>query len=575
MQKYFIITIFAILLILLVLPQVASAGLVPCGRECLDWAISEDGSRYCITPGTEPDGSCIPYEEAQPCSICHFFIGAQKLLNGIGFVIAGWAAVFIVAGGIMILTAGGSPEGATKGKKTITYAIIGVIIAFFAWFIINEVMLLMVGEGTGKKRVMPWPWNKIECATPELPSWSGVCEVEEDGENGEEEEEEEVGKNYCTCVNDVEVPDHRLITATKLSDAETCTQECKIENDATYCAQAGMGNQLACRSEADLSGTSAKCLKEAYNYERRGISCYSTVTECANTIESLTRCQGLPTGEYCMCYNGDTYLGPSPFPCPTNEFAIFLVSRGGYIGVSAENVISCSQKQSPDNENCRLCALGSFVPPSYYCHLQYKDEADVMTMRFNDKALCRQECSNLCDLVIPREDCEDWCCLEENKNGQDNVCQEAPITQWCKRSDPAGSENWVLNPPPGGAKPEQKGDASSQLTNLINCMYGKLPDLKINSISSNALCNDPSCDISQAGICGHTSNSCHFGGTNCTGESYAVDFHANVKCANIKTAAQECDSTAWVNWESSHTHVSVNNTACGCNEPGPGVSCPP
>ncbi len=560
MSKYFVITIFAILFILLVLPQVASAGLVPCGRECAKWATGGDGIRYCITPGTELDGTSIPYGEAQPCSICHFFVGAQKLLNGIGFVIAGWAAVFVVIGGIMILTASGSPEGVSKGKKTITYAVIGIIIAFFAWFIINEVMLLMVGEGRGEKGVMPWPWDKIECASTE-PIVG----------NGEEKE-----KNYCVCVDDVGVPGDTLITATELSDAETCTQECKMGNSATYCVQAGIGNQFACYSKEELLNTSAKCLKLSTIYKRIGSYCYSSPLECANEIYNYSSCQGLSTGESCLCYDGNNYPGPPSFPCQTNEDAIFLIRTAGYAGASNQNVISCSEKQDPDNKNCRLCALGAFLETEAgYCHLQYKNESDVMTMNYNTETLCKQECPKLCDLVIPRENCEAWCCLEESREGQDNVCKDITIEEWCQRSAPSGSENWKLNPPPGGAKEEQKGDASTQLTNLINCMYGKLPDLKINSISSNALCDDLSCDVTQPGICGHVSNSCHFGGSRCAGESNAVDFYINVKCADIKTAAQECDSTAWVNWESSHTHVSVNNSACGCNEPGPGISCPP
>ncbi|MFZ5559196.1 MAG: pilin [Patescibacteria group bacterium] len=144
-----------------------------------------------------------------------------------------------------------------------------------------------------------------------------------------------------------------------------------------------------------------------------------------------------------------------------------------------------------------------------------------------------------------------------------------PSVQWCQRAAPSGSNVWILN----GINSGQKGDVSPQLASFLNCMYRRIPNLQITSISSNILCNNPSCDISGYD-CGHTANSCHFGGTNCTGYSYAVDFATNVPCSIIKSNALACNSSAWVNWENNHTHVSINNTACGCNEGGTPTSCP-
>ncbi|MBT3835601.1 hypothetical protein HOF56_05165 [Candidatus Peribacteria bacterium] len=47
------------------------------------------------------------------------------------------AVVFVIVGGFRILTAGGNEENVTKGRKTIIYAIIGLVIIFFARVIVG------------------------------------------------------------------------------------------------------------------------------------------------------------------------------------------------------------------------------------------------------------------------------------------------------------------------------------------------------------------------------------------------------------------------------------------------------
>jgi len=102
-------------------------GIVPCGR-----------------PGT-PD-----------CQLCHFFVLAKNIITGSLQAVAILASLFVVIGGILILTSGGSPEPMTKGKKAILFAVIGVVVALVAWVIINTVIGLLVNPD-----VFPWPWNKI------------------------------------------------------------------------------------------------------------------------------------------------------------------------------------------------------------------------------------------------------------------------------------------------------------------------------------------------------------------------------------------------------------------------------
>ena len=171
MSKYLTITILAILLVLLVLPQVASAArfpfegpLVPCGR-CEGWECKEWKEDVCVQRNydvcVKPDPATHP--EVQPCNLCHFFVLAQNIIYSFITIILAIGTIMIGIGGFIILTSGGVPEKASHGKRVITYTIIGLLVAFMSWMLINQTMLLLVGQGRGEKEVMPWPWDKVEC----------------------------------------------------------------------------------------------------------------------------------------------------------------------------------------------------------------------------------------------------------------------------------------------------------------------------------------------------------------------------------------------------------------------------
>jgi len=47
------------------------------------------------------------------------------------------AFVMLIVGGFLFLTSGGSPKGAEAGRNTMTYAIIGIVVALMAAFILR------------------------------------------------------------------------------------------------------------------------------------------------------------------------------------------------------------------------------------------------------------------------------------------------------------------------------------------------------------------------------------------------------------------------------------------------------
>jgi hypothetical protein len=60
-----------------------------------------------------------------------------KVINFVLTFLALIAVVFVIVGGFRILAAGGNEENVTKGRKTIIYAIIGLIVIFFARVIVG------------------------------------------------------------------------------------------------------------------------------------------------------------------------------------------------------------------------------------------------------------------------------------------------------------------------------------------------------------------------------------------------------------------------------------------------------
>lgn len=59
------------------------------------------------------------------------------------FVAGALAVLFVVIGGVLYLTAGGNDEQATKAKKTITNALIGIVIIILSYVLVNVVINLV------------------------------------------------------------------------------------------------------------------------------------------------------------------------------------------------------------------------------------------------------------------------------------------------------------------------------------------------------------------------------------------------------------------------------------------------
>lgn len=151
MKKVFIISfsvlVFSVLLFLLGAGDIASArsscpvgGLVPCGGP-----------------------NC-------PCRLCDLFVMASRIVNDILFkIVPALAALMIAIGGLLYVTAfmgiggekGKGPEGLSKAKKLIMSVIIGLVIVYGAWLLVNTFFWAIGVQGwTGLQH----GWWQINCS---------------------------------------------------------------------------------------------------------------------------------------------------------------------------------------------------------------------------------------------------------------------------------------------------------------------------------------------------------------------------------------------------------------------------
>ena len=162
MRKVF--PIFTILFLLLsVVPLTTNAGIVQCGG----FNINPDGS----VGSKQPDcGFCDIFKLINNI-IIFFLVPSPSVNNGFAAVPL-LATLFILIGGFYILLVGGSPTeifkdtGAKgnivalkKGKDIITAVVIGLLVVYIAWVVVNSLLTFLgVAEWTG---LLSW-WD-IKC----------------------------------------------------------------------------------------------------------------------------------------------------------------------------------------------------------------------------------------------------------------------------------------------------------------------------------------------------------------------------------------------------------------------------
>lgn len=152
----FLLPVIVIIIVIVTINTTNAAGLVPCGKTCLQWNTDKT---QCLTPGKDITGNNIPLAETQPCTWCHFGQLFKNVIDFLVKIVIVIAVTLIIWGGFVVMTAGGSPERAKHGRDIIKSAVIGIIIALAAWLLIDTIIKFVATD----YKAQFGPWNQISC----------------------------------------------------------------------------------------------------------------------------------------------------------------------------------------------------------------------------------------------------------------------------------------------------------------------------------------------------------------------------------------------------------------------------
>ena len=84
-------------------------------------------------------------EGTPACNLCHFWQLINNVINFLVFDIAApVGVVMILIGGVIFLTSAGSEERIGQAKKILTNTIIGLVIVFCAWLLVDSLIKTIV-----------------------------------------------------------------------------------------------------------------------------------------------------------------------------------------------------------------------------------------------------------------------------------------------------------------------------------------------------------------------------------------------------------------------------------------------
>ena len=132
-KKYLKVLVIFVFLVGLVGINSAQAGIVPCGTA----------------------------ENPDPCKLCHLWLLASKVINFISFTLAIPIAILLfVAAGVLFMISGGNENRITLAKSIFTNTIIGIVIIFLAWLIVDTLLKSIAGSGNEATQIIG-AWNSF------------------------------------------------------------------------------------------------------------------------------------------------------------------------------------------------------------------------------------------------------------------------------------------------------------------------------------------------------------------------------------------------------------------------------
>lgn len=111
----------------------------------------EQGERHFIR-----SKACICAGNCQLSDFVGLAVEASRFIFGIT---GSLALLMFAVGGFWWLTAAGTPDRIEKGKKTLVAAVVGILIIFGAWVLVNSLLAALTGQlGQGPVKVLGGDW---------------------------------------------------------------------------------------------------------------------------------------------------------------------------------------------------------------------------------------------------------------------------------------------------------------------------------------------------------------------------------------------------------------------------------
>ncbi len=134
---------------------------------------------------TLAQGIGIPCE-GPDCNFCHFVTLANNIIAWLIGVLAVVFGVLVFIAGFGLVTSGGNPGKLEDAKKSLTNALIGLIVVLAAWLIVDTLLKATLPDG----ETDIGPWNQIDCSggqtvgDPVVPTNNGGGTTESAGSGG-------------------------------------------------------------------------------------------------------------------------------------------------------------------------------------------------------------------------------------------------------------------------------------------------------------------------------------------------------------------------------------------------------
>ncbi len=146
-----------------ILSVVIASSAIPAAASALSFNIWE--GTVATSSYRNADGTLTTRTEtcnvAGSCDLCDGLRVFQNIVHVLFQIAIPLSVVFIVYGGIRLMTSGGSEQGVSAAKEIVKSAIIGLAISLAAWMLVNVVISLIassVYEGVDFSA-----WSRINC----------------------------------------------------------------------------------------------------------------------------------------------------------------------------------------------------------------------------------------------------------------------------------------------------------------------------------------------------------------------------------------------------------------------------